>query len=158
MISVSTLVISTRWAISKEDANATQRPPCVISVTTPPFSGKRQSCRERMNIQCDDYLDAICIHHTHMQARSQEDLSQSHRWQTLPQPPYIYCGALVKDDKWWCVIKVICSFMWHCSTVICGSSGLNVGLQTPLMRPKAAKTWTSSTPLIPKCPTTNLTF
>lgn len=36
--------------------------------------------------------------------------------------------------------------------------GLNVGWLIPPKPPEAAETWTSTTPLIPKCPTTNLTF
>lgn len=44
----------------------TERPLCAISLMTPPFSGKRQSRRERgrLSIQRDDYLDPICIQQT----------------------------------------------------------------------------------------------
>lgn len=92
----------------------TQRRLCVISVMTPPFSGRGQSCRE------NDHsvwwlLKLICIHQTHMQPSSQEDMSPLYCQQHFL--PHIYCGTLVKNDKCSCVIKAICSFYRHCSIV-----------------------------------------
>lgn len=80
VISASTLVISTWGAINRRDANATHKDRCVISITTPPFPGRRPSYRERgMSVQSDDYLNPICIHHTVLRG-----LSQSRHWQHLP--------------------------------------------------------------------------
>lgn len=79
---------------------------------------------------------------------------------TVP-PPHIYCGAFCAEWQMvMCDIKKKKSYA-HLADIITVSmeqSGLIVRWQTPLMRLKAEETSAGATPLIPKCPTTNLTF
>lgn len=110
-----------------------------------------------MSTQCEDYFGPICIHQTPMHLYSLEDMSQSHRGQHFH--PHIYCRSFVKSDKWRRVIKSHMLIPVH-HRLIVSTAGMVQMLDAERLQItcRQRRPELELHPLIPKRPTTTLTF